>query len=806
MWGPLFISGRAWVLPATIIFFTAFLLLLWSYRKAPALPRWRIVCFLLKLLGLATLLICLLEPLWSARRARPGANFFVIVADNSQGLQIKDAGSTKTRGEVLAATLNERKSSWQEKLDEQFQVRRYLFDSRLQSVASFEELNFQGRSSSMMTALRGVRDRYKGEPLAGILLLTDGNATDLGKGGLDLKDLPPVYPVVLGNDDPIRDVAIENVTMSQTAFEDAPVTVQADINASGYAGERLVAQLVEVPSRYSQSKNTNRAEKTGSPGRVVAEQTEKGPREGERLPVRFQVRPEKTGVLYYRLRVAPKGEESGSIAKSSEATVANNERWVVVDRGRGPYRVLYVGGRPNWEFKFLNRAVADDEQVQLVGLIRIARREPKFDFRGRAGESSNPLFRGFDRKTEETERYDKPVLVRLNTRDELELRGGFPKTAEELYSYHAVIVDDLEAEFFSPDQMMLLQKFVSERGGGFLMLGGQESFVQGKFHRTPVGDMLPVYLDASPEGKAPNDLRLGLTREGWLQPWARLRSTEADEKARLESMPGFQVLNRVRGIKPGASVIATVLEGTRPYPAVVVQRFGNGRSAAVMIGDLWRSGLQQERASQDLAKSWRQLVRWLVADVPNRVEIQTESPPSDPNQSVLLRVRVRDEKFQPMDDARVKVSVGPVASGTGSNAPAQSVVEIEAEPVAGEPGLYEASYVPHENGGYHAEARVTAATGADAGHAAAGWASDLSAEEFRSLKPNRPLLEEIARKSGGEIIDRSKLNEFAEQLPHRKMPVMESWSFPLWHTPWMFLFALACFAGEWGLRRWKGLA
>jgi hypothetical protein len=27
---------------------------------------------------------------------------------------------------------------------------------------------------------------------------------------------------------------------------------------------------------------------------------------------------------------------------------------------------------------------------------------------------------------------------------------------------------------------------------------------------------------------------------------------------------------------------------------------------------------------------------------------------------------------------------------------------------------------------------------------------------------------------------------------------------PLWHTPWLFLLALACFLGEWGLRRQKG--
>ena len=77
--------------------------------------------------------------------------------------------------------------------------------------------------------------------------------------------------------------------------------------------------------------------------------------------------------------------------------------------------MLYVSGRPNWEFKFLRRAVAEDEQVQLVGLVRIARRQPKFDFRDAARpQSTSPLFDGFDHPDPETaERHDQPVLVRL---------------------------------------------------------------------------------------------------------------------------------------------------------------------------------------------------------------------------------------------------------------------------------------------------------------------------------------------------------------------------------------------------------
>lgn len=838
----LLVSGRDWLLPAAGFVVVGLVLLLWSYAKARADGWVRLVCGFLKLLGLLALAACLLEPLWTGQRARPGANYFVVLADNSQSLQVKDRNQPRSRGETLKAVLVADQPGWQLKLEENFQVRRYLFDSRLQPTKDFGELTFDGRASALGAALRTLADRYRGQPLAGVLLLTDGNATDLAEAGSDLPGLPALYPVVQGRDEPIRDIAIDKVTASQTAFEDAPVTIQATVNAVGYAGERIVGQLLEVgqsPRAAPRADGTNQpatartatnqppASRPPDPGvsqdKVVSEQTLRVTGDGDALAFRFQVRPTQSGLVFYRVRVAARDEtdQFEDAAKSTEAVLGNNTRVAVVDRGQGPYRILYVAGRPNWEFKFLNRALADDDQIQLPTLIRIAKREPKFDFRGHAGEQSNPLYRGFDNKPpEEAERYDQPVLVRLNLRDDTELRGGFPKTPEELYAYHAVVIGDLEAEFFTADQRLLLQKFVSERGGGFLMLGGVESFQPGKFARTPIGDMLPVYLDQPPASSPPQEWRLTLTREGWLQPWARLRQNESDDQARLDGMPPFQVLNRVRGIKPGASVIATVQSGGgNPFPAVIVQRFGRGRTAALTLGDLWRWGLRDEARHRDMDKAWRQLMRWLVTDVPGRIQLQVEPKRGDPNQAVVLEARPHDKKFQSLDNATVTFSVRKV--GAPQPAPAKSgstnalpvfkvgdppVLRLNAEAALNEAGLYQATYVPRETGGYQAEAVVTDASGLEVGRAVTGWTSDPAADEFRTLKPNRALLEALARKSGGEIIAADKLEEFARTLPSRKVPITESWSFPLWHQAAVFLFALLCFIAEWGLRRMKGLA
>jgi uncharacterized membrane protein len=746
----------------------------------------------LKLLGVCALAACLLEPLWSGQRARPGANLFAIVADNSQGLQVKDRGETKTRAELLQDLLDPQQAKWQSALAENYDVRRLSFDTRLQSTRDFGTLTFQGQATALGSALKGIRARFADRPLAGVLLLTDGNATDLLDAPPDLNGLPPIYPVVIGRPLAICDLAISQVNITQTDFEDAPVTFQAEVTAAGVRGEGVVGTLLD------------------SAGKKIQEATLRARTDSDTLPFRFQFRPEKPGVSFYRVAVSRAAEASRTNAASgptAEATLLNNSRVVAVDRGRGPYRVLYVAGRPNWEYKFLNRAMADDDQVQLVGLIRVATREGKFDFRGRGGETSNPLFRGFGNQArEDTERYDQPVLAHLNTRDALELHGGFPNTPEELFGYQAVILDDLEAAFFTSGQAALLQKFVSERGGGLLMLGGMESFQQGGYERTPVGNMLPLYFDRPEDARtaAPGSVRLKLTPEGLLLPWARLRETEAEEKNRLEQMPAFEVFNAFRTVKPGATVVATATDDQgKPHPALVTQRFGRGRTAAFTIGDFWRWGMVSPENRRDLDKSWRQMLRWLITDAPKQVELTIERAAGDSGETVNLQVRARDTKFQPLEDASVAVEVQPLP-GNGTNG-TDGIVHLRADPSLKEPGLYEATYVGGATGAYLARTFVTNSIGLETGRAETGWAIDLAAEEFRSLQPNVALLREIARRTGGELVPADKLLEFTQQLPRRKAPVMEAYTLPAWHTPAVFGFALLCFVTEWGLRRWKGM-
>ena len=608
----------------------ATIMLLWSYTRAEAKPSVRMAAGFLKAAGFAALAISLLEPLLTGSKPRRGANAFVILADNSQSLQIRNGEGMHTNGDWVRGLLRD-ESDWKTRLGQDYDVRSYVFDSHLRAVDGFDALSFDGAGSALPTSLEALAKRFRGLPLAGVLLFSDGNRTDLGD--VDLSSLPPIYPVIPPSRAFGRDVGITQVSINQTNFESAPVVVRADVSTIGLSGKPVVAVLVDEA------------------GVQVERQVKKATDDGKPLGYRFQFRPERRGVSFYRVQAFPASDEKAGQgsddAANTEQTLANNSRLVVVDQGAGPYRVLYASGRPNWEFKFLRRAIDEDKEVELVGLVRIARRQAKFDFRRAGGGSTSSLFNGFDHPDPDTaERQDQPVFVRLGT-DAVELRDGFPKAADELYKYHAVIIDDLESSFFNPDQQALLRNFVSQRGGGLLMLGGMDSFADGKYDKTPIGELLPVYLNRPTVSQDDGEYRLFLTKEGWLQPWVRVRKTEEDESKRLAAMSTFQTLSRSGEIKPGAVVLSEVQDSKgATAPALVAQTFGKGHVAALLIGDLWHWGMRRtNQAEDDFDRSWRQTVRWLVGDVPSRVEVTVRPKPDSATPALSLAVRVRDRRI-----------------------------------------------------------------------------------------------------------------------------------------------------------------
>lgn len=824
------IGSPIWLVPAACVVVVGALLVWNAVGKGRAPERVRRLAGMLKVIALCLLAICLIEPVWSGVHPKPHSNLFLVLTDTS-GSHTRSSGIDSDGANLSAKfqkVLQPTPDSWLDRLGQDFEVHQFAFDRRVRTVREFDDLEWTGEASALNATLQSLGHRFSERHVGGIVLLSDGNATDLMVSDLhksinDDASFPPVYPVLFEASSSLPDVMIDSVSISETPFEDAPVSLQCDVRIHDLTTQQVASSdlLVECGLIDSDGKTIKTERLAISDPRAT-------------LPFRFQFRPIKTGVAFYRLQVTALELGGEQDTPLKESTLANNTRIVQVNRGTEKHRILYVCGRPNWEFKFLRRSVEEDDQIDLVGMIRVAKREAKFDFRGRDGQSSNSLFRGFKGETdEETEKYDEPVIVRLNTKDADELRAGFPKDAKGLYGFDAIILDDIEAEFFNRDQLTLIEKFVSERGGGLLMLGGAECFHTGGYERTPVADALPVYLDREQFPEPSAQLTLDLTREGWLQPWVRLRPTETDEHNRLKTMPAFRTLNPTQGIKPGASVMSTVStsNGDR-WPALVTQSYGRGRSGAMLVGDLWRWQItRSEEQAEDLPKAWRQTLRWLIADVPQRVDVKMDSAEDVAPEAVRVKVRVVDEEFLPQDNAQVQIRVtGPVsltgnddgpkiapteAGAAEAESPEDSVEEVEetvndvivlnAESSLEEPGVYSAVFVPKEAGAWTVEAEAMTGEGEQLVADKAGWIYEPTVQEFQKPGVNEELLSTLAERTNGEVIQADQLDDFVSKLQSKPMPVVEAWTMPLWDQPLVFLIVLSCLVGEWGLRRSKGL-
>ncbi len=218
-------------------------------------------------------------------------------------------------------------------------------------------------------ARRPCRSGSADLPLAGVLLFTDGNGTD-SCGEVDWSQLPPdlsggaaVAPRCQGRRRQRR------FRSAQTNFESAPVVIRADVSAIGFPGEQIVAVVADEA------------------GKKVERQVAPVPADGKPLELSIPVPARAQGGQFLSGPcLLGRGREEGRAGRRRRLGGRADAGQQQPARRRRPGggalpRACMSAGRPDWEFKFLKRAVEEDEEVQLVGLIRIALRQPKFDFR-----------------------------------------------------------------------------------------------------------------------------------------------------------------------------------------------------------------------------------------------------------------------------------------------------------------------------------------------------------------------------------------------------------------------------------------
>jgi uncharacterized membrane protein len=93
--------------------------------------------------------------------------------------------------------------------------------------------------------------------------------------------------------------------------------------------------------------------------------------------------------------------------------------------------------------------------------------------------------------------------------------AAIPKDVTTLQRYDGVILSDVSAVRLNRSQMAHIRDYVRDRGGGLVMVGGEESFGLGGYYKTPVEEALPVTMEVRQKVDIPNlSIVLSIDRSG----------------------------------------------------------------------------------------------------------------------------------------------------------------------------------------------------------------------------------------------------------------------------------------------------
>ena len=781
VWGIVLLLGKyfemsslwpIWVIPVGAA--CASELIFWSYRyEREALePKRGRFLLGLRLGSLAVLAWILLEPVYSRYEEREIRREVVILIDSSASMNLVDDGQSATRSELAQQALE--RSGLLDGLEGKIAVRE-VRAARRALLSDADAIEGWDQATDIAGALDEVMEQVPPDQLAGVVLVSDGRHNRPGSiedaarryGILDA----PIAVIASGSEIPPKDAAIVSVKAPDSVYLGDRVRMAAKLKFDGYRGKRAKVTLFSGDEELE--------------SREVAI-----PQDHHREEVRFRHVPDEGGIGEYRIVVSGLEDERFD----------NNNDWsfktVVTDARTN---VLIIEGTPRWEFRYLrNLFYGRDQSVHLQSVLLepdriVGQQEAKIP-----ASASRPF--GDSKAT------------------------ALPASEEEWRKFDVIIVGDLEVNALSDEQWEILRLCVTDRAALLVLIAGPRSMPHA-FSSEAASRLIPVNYAASRRtyfgGK--EKFNFALTNDGKSHPiTAQVEGRVRNEQVWAE-FPELRWRHPITGIKDGAEVLLYAENSNKKKPVIrsgdrlnaalaeisnrrareaenallVTRQTGNGKVAMLLTDRTWR--LREGVGDVFHHRFWGQLVRWGAG--PNlrsgtkTARLGTDQLTYTGDDPVSIMARLREKNLAPIRDEELvaeifregeKVGTVPLNYRDGSN----GIHQAKAGPYR-EPGNYEIRLSGSElNEELSTNFRVV---------------GSLSATELAETTLNLPLLENIARLSGGRILEDGDDNlaslflsggETREEL--RETTLWDRW-------PLMLLLVILL-TTEWVLRRRSGLS
>jgi hypothetical protein len=631
-----------------------------------------------------------------------------------------------SRSDVLKSMLTNSRLQLLDKLSQTYDVVPYTFGQTLQAVSNtgaptttsapaasgadasgavknssfLDSITFDKPYTAIGDAVRGLLDLKRGQPLAGILLITDGG-NNYGSQPVDAaavaqQDKVPLYIYGVGITSP-HDIIVSQVY--------APVVE--------FAGEDETAS-VTVRSQAMKGRTAKLELRLG--GELVNSQDVTFGDDGEQV-IQLKFQPKQKGEYDLEATIPPLPDEA--VKDNNTAT----QRVRVID---GKVEVLYVEEKPRWEFRYLQAMLVRDKRI-------------------------DPHFFLVEGDAELSHEENSPYLESL------------PKTTDDWMKYDVVIIGDVDSRLFDDEQMQSISDLVSTFGGGAVFIAGK-NYMPDSYRRTPLETLFPVEFEGeklSTGQPATHPIQLELTTAGQNSPTLRLSNDDEENADIWKNLPGVYWDAKVIKAKPAAEVLLedpSQEKSTRAglMPVIALQTYGAGQALFVGTDETWR--WRRNVGEKYYTRFWGQVLLRLglprLLGASRLTQLTTEKTHYVSGERVTISGHLFRSGFQPVIDPTVTgvLTIKP----DDPAAPASDLrkeVTLQASP--GKPGYYEGEVIVTTPGVY------TFATESDPSSPLDFRVTEPKFE-FGDTALNIALLKKMAETSGGAFYREEDLYRMLE--------------------------------------------
>jgi hypothetical protein len=660
------------------------------------------------------------------------------------------ANDRPTRAHVVKVAVGNKRLDLVGKLRTKGPVQPFLFGSRLRGFADTDDLAWTKSlaaddSKTLLTdTVMEFLERDEHDLPAAIVLATDGR----DNGSAAQWDDVAREAARLGV--PIHVYAVGGSASGFLQLKDAAVQ-----------DTLFVEDLVNVPFRFrTQGLKDTEVELTLTLGGKVVASKKVQAKDGQDITETLTFTPEKDDASAGKKEIiASVRAEHGN--EPLEDKFAKMVR--VADR---KVKMLYVESNPRWEFKFMQRAFLRDRRV-----------DPTFI-----------LING-DRKALES----GPPFV-----------PNFPDQRKDLFAYDLLVIGDVDANYFTPEQRDWIKDFVTE-GGGLVVIAGR-LHAPATWLGTPLADVLPVEVPSVKfpldDARSPDEYKPNLSDLGRRSSILHLTDDPAEAQRVWDELPGFYWHYPVTKLRPAAMSLMDhpreKIADNQPMPLLATHYYGKGLVMFSAVEETWR--WRYNEADKYFARYWGQVV--YAIGLPYTLGSKAGQLALAGGEALLgkpgqVYARLFTPEFRPLARERVTAQVERLDAGPNE----EKFRTVVFEAVPNQPGEYVAT-IPNDRVGRYA---LKVESGEET--AVLDYRVTLPPEHELAPGPfNEDGLRKLAESTGGKFYREEDLHRLPDNVKPQVVSFTQRKETLLW-TYWPVLAAIVgLFTLEWFLRKFSNMS